>query len=433
MQEAQPTENENWTRRSVFVVLICLAVYVFDVYELSSYGVALPGIIQEFNISRLQAGALSTITLWVYRIGAILLLPLADLYGRRILLALSVLGYSLITGLSGLAPTWLTFGIAASATRFPISVGGQLSSVMATESAPTKGRALAQGVWAAGYPIGYVLVALASVALLPTLGWRYMYFLGIVPAILVVFVLRFIPESRHFEKVKSDRAAQGKRHNIFLGFWQVMRRYPSESAKATFVILAYGFWGGFGTWVPLYLNTEKGLGPTTTGIWLAIWWFVAAFSTAGAGWIAQRFGRKWPNIAFVIPAGILMATFGLWTDPTIIFIVGLLLASLFLMPFGQGAWGWTQEIFPTEVRATAFAATGFVGGVLSSFYSLIPGFTPTVGASFPIFGIGYLTLAIAFFIMKETVHTELIQEVGERAGDGQVTEPAAVASKAVSA
>ncbi len=85
------------------------------------------------------------------------------------------------------------------------------------------------------------------------------------------------------------------------------------------------------------------------------------------------------------------------------------------------------------MRATAFAATGFVGGVLSSFFSLIPGFTSSVGASFPIFGIGYLTLAIAFFIMKETVHTELIQEVGERVGEGQAAEPAAAAPKAVSA
>lgn len=431
MQEAQ--QNENWTRRSLVVVILCLVVYVFDVYELSSYGVALPGIIQEFNISRLEAGALSTITLWVYRVGAILLLPLADLYGRRILLALSVLGYSLITGLSGLAPTWLTFGIAASATRFPISVGGQLSSVMATESAPTRGRAQAQGLWAAGYPIGYVLVALASVAVLPTLGWRYMYFLGILPAVLVVFVLRYIPESRHFEKVKTDRETEGKRLNVFQSFWHVMRTYPSESAKATFVILAYGFWGGFGTWVPLYLNTEKGFGPTTTGVWLAIWWSVAAISTVAAGWLAQRFGRKWTNIALVIPAGILMATFGLWSDPAIIFIVGLLLASLFLMPFGQGTWGWTQEMFPTEVRATAFAATGFVGGVLSSFFSLIPGFTSSVGASFPIFGLGYLTLAIAFYIMKETVHTELIEEVGERAGEPLVAEPGAVASKPVGA
>jgi AAHS family cis,cis-muconate transporter-like MFS transporter len=430
MQAAEQTEN--WTRRGFFVVLLCLGVYIFDVYELSSYGVALPAIIQEFNISRLDAGVLSTITLWMYRVGSILLLPLADLYGRRILLALSVLGYSVITGLSGLAPSWLTFSIAASATRIPISGGGLLSSVMATESAPTKGRALAQGIWAAGYPLGYVLVALASVLVLPTLGWRYMYFLGILPAILVVLVLRYIPESRHYVKVKVDREAQGKRLNVFQSYWQVMRTYPVESAKATFLILAYGFWGGFGTWVPLYLNTEKGFGPSTTGVWLAIWWFVAAFSTAGAGWLAQRFGRKWTNIGLVIPAGILMATFGLWDSPVIIFIVGLLLASLFLMPFGQGTWGWAQEMFPTEVRATAFAATGFVGGVISSFYSLIPGFTSSVGAAFPYFGLGYLTLAIGFFVMKETVHAELIEEVGERAGEGETAGAAAAASGTVS-
>src|SRR5918911_475184 len=119
MQAAEQTEQQTWTRRALFIVLLCLAVYVFDVYELTSYGVALPAIVNEFGISRLEAGALNTITLWMYRVGSIMLLPLADIYGRRILLALAVLGYSAITGLSGLAPTWLTFGIAASATRIP--------------------------------------------------------------------------------------------------------------------------------------------------------------------------------------------------------------------------------------------------------------------------------------------------------------------------
>jgi MFS family permease len=287
---------------------------------------------------------------------------------------------------------------------------------MATEAAPQSGRALAQGLQAAGYSLGYVLVALASVALLPTLGWRYMYFLGILPAVLVFFIMRWIPESRHFQQVKDRQAAVGKRPNVLRTYWSVARRYPVEVAKGSFVTLAYGFWAGFGTWVPLFLSTERGLGAATTGTWLAIWWFVAMFATVGGGWLAQRFGRRRTNVTLVLVTVPIFAAYGLLTDQTALFIGGLLLCSLFLAPFGQGTWGAVQELFPTECRATGFATANFIGGTIATFYYLIPGIMPSVAASFPVFAAGYALLAVAFYILKDTLKSDLIETVGEHAG-----------------
>ena len=376
-------------------------------------------ILAEFNISRLDAGALTAVVGWTGRVSGLILVPFADVYGRRAVLAAGVLGYSLLTGLTGITGNWLQFSAAATATRFPITAANFPSSIMATEAAPVSGRAMAQGLQAAGYSLGYVLVAIASVALLPTLGWRYMYFLGILPAILVFFIMRHIPESRHFTKVKAHQAAEGKKPSLLRGYWSVMRRYPVEVAKGSFVTLTYGFWAGFGVWVALYLSTERGLGAATTGTWLAIWWFVAMFATVGGGWLAQRFGRRRTNVTLVLLTVPIFATYGMLTDHLALFVGGLLLCSLFLAPFGQGTWGAVQELFLTEVRATGFATANFLGGTIASFYSLIPGLTPSVADSFPIFAAGYAFLALAFYLLKETLKSDLIETVGERAGGGE--------------
>ncbi len=416
---AELRSADAWTRTSKIVVGLCFVAYIFDVYELTTYQVALPAIVSEFGLSRLDAGALNLIVGWVGRFAGLMLVPLADLYGRRIVLAGGVLGYSVLTGLTGFAQNFFQFGLAASATRLPITAANYPSSIMATEAAPPSGRALAQGLQAAGYPVGFVLVSLASVAFIPTLGWRFMYFLGIVPAVLTFFILRNIPESRHFTRVKELRSAEGKRPNMLRVYWNTMRRYPKEVGIGAWVLASYYMWNGFGVFVALYISTERGLGAATTGTWLAIWWTVAIFATIGGGWLAQRWGRKWTNITLVLATVPLYATYGLLTDSTALFIVGLLLCSLFLAPFGQGTWGWVEETFPTEVRATGFATASFIAGVAQAFYSLIPGIMPSVAASFPIFAAGYALLALGFFVMKETINKPLIETVGQRAGDGQ--------------
>ena len=417
---------DRWTRPAIAVVAVCLLVYVFDVYELTTFQVALPAILSDFHLTLLDAGVLLLITAWVGRVAGLVLVPLADAFGRRTMLAVGVLGYSLLTGFTGLAQNFLQFGAAATATRIPITAGNFPSTIMATEAAPKSGRALAQGLQTAGYPVGFVLVSLASVWLLPSLGWRYMYFLGIIPAVLVFFIIRYIPESRHFRHVKDHRESEGKQLNVFRTFADTIRRYPVEVAKGSFVLTTYYFWNGFGVFVSTFLAQERGVDAATRGTWLAIWWSIAIFATIGGGWVAQRWGRRWTNIGLVVVTVPLFATYGLLTDWGALFIVGLILCSLFLAPFGQGTWGWVMEIFPTECRATGFSVANFIGGVVSSFYVLIPAAMHSIGASFPIFAAGYAFLAVAFLLLNETIREELIQLVGERAGkaQGEVTAPA---------
>src|SRR3569833_832680 len=110
---------DKWTRPAAIVVGVCFLAYVFDIYELTTFQVALPAILNEFNISRLDAGALVLLVGWIGRVAGLVLVPFADIYGRRAVLAVGVFGYSLLTGLTGFTQSWFQFGVAVTATRGP--------------------------------------------------------------------------------------------------------------------------------------------------------------------------------------------------------------------------------------------------------------------------------------------------------------------------
>ena len=93
------------------------------------------------------------------------------------------------------------------------------------------------------------------------------------------------------------------------------------------------------------------------------------------------------------------------------------MCSLFLAPFGQGTWGWVMEIFPTEVRATGFSLAKFISGISAFFYALIPAIMGSVAASFPIFAASYALLAVALMLLKDTIRDDLIDLVGDHAGE----------------
>ena len=99
MEDANTSSDcDRWTRPAIVVVALCFLVYIFDVYEISTFQVVLPAILADFNLSLLDAGVLFLLTGWASRIAGLVLVPLADTIGRRSMLGWGVLGYSLLTG-----------------------------------------------------------------------------------------------------------------------------------------------------------------------------------------------------------------------------------------------------------------------------------------------------------------------------------------------
>ena len=256
---APATSDERWTSYSATVLAICILGWAFDIYEATIMQLVTPILIKEWGITPATMGTVTTISRWVGLIGTFAFPVLADLYGRKPVLIWSILGYSLLTGLTGFSTGWVTLLIFSSLTRIALAGENPVGMLLVTETAPTKWRATALGGLVGGYPLGYMLCSLAALVMVPLWGWRALYFLGILPALLVLWVRLGIKESPRYERVTTQMLREGlkKRLDIFAPF----RSYPRESVLATLVYFLYLFtWVGWSAWMPFYLASEKHLG-----------------------------------------------------------------------------------------------------------------------------------------------------------------------------
>ena len=416
MTTAQITANPTaWSRDSIIILVVCILGWVFDVYEQTVMQIVTPILIKEWGVTPATIGNVTTIGRWVGMIGIFVFPALADLYGRKPLLILSVVGYSLFSGLTGFATGWVTLLIFTSINRVALSGELPVGMVMVSEFSPTRWRGTALAVLVGGFPLGYLLCSLAASVVVPAYGWRALYFLGVLPALLVVWIRIGVKESPRFERVTTTMVKDGLRRRLDL--WSPVRAYPREMLVASLVYFFYLFtWIGWSAWMPQFLAAEKKLGFQTTVSYLSIWMFVAIFAYWICGWLSDQFGRRYIIPVFAVPAAALIAVMGSLNDPTHLFWAGLFANFLILGSFGTGL-GYTTELFPTQIRGTAVGAAYTFGVALGSLAPAILGWIATsysVAAGLPLLAVSFLALAPLFlFIAPDTSGKEMADFVGE--------------------
>jgi MFS family permease len=288
--------------------------------------------------------------------------------------------------------------------------------IMVSETAPTKWRATALGGLVGGYPFGYMLCSLAALVVVPLWGWRSLYWLGILPALLVLWVRLGVKESPRFERVTSAMLTEGlrKRFNI----WSPIREYPREMLTATSLYFFYLFtWIGWSAWMPQFLANEKHLGFQTTASYLSIWMFCAIFAYYLCGWLSDLFGRRYVIPGFILPASILLVVLGYLDTPSSLFWVGLALNFLITGSFGAGL-GYNTELFPTQIRGTAVGTAFTFGSAAAASAPAIVGWIATsysIAAALPLLALSFFLLVPMFlFVARETTRKELADFVGQR-------------------
>ena len=410
--------DARWTSYSVTVLVICILGWAFDIYEATIMQIVTPILIKEWGISPATIGLVTTISRWVGLIGTFVFPALADLYGRRPALIGTILGYSIFTGLTGLSTGWVSLLIFSSLTRIALGGESPVGILLVTETAPKKWRATALGGLVGGYPVGYLLCSLAALAVVPLWGWRSLYFLGVLPALLVLWVRLGVKESPRYERVTAQMVKQGlkKRLDILSPF----SAYPRESIIATLVYFLYLFtWVGWSAWMPFYLANERHLGFPTMARYLSIWMFCAIFAYWICGWLCDTFGRRYVIPAFAVPGAVLLVTMGQLETPASLFWVGLAANFLITGSFGTGL-GYTSEIFPTQIRGTAVGATYAIGLGFGSLAPLIMGWIATaksIAAGLPLLALSFLLLAPLFlWFARDVTRKELADFVGQTAG-----------------
>src|SRR5579864_5236109 len=280
----------------------------------------------QFGVTKKEIVFTTFATLAMRPVGALLFGLLADRYGRRIPLMANVLYFSVIELACGFAPNFTTFLVLRA--LFGIGMGGEwgVGASLAMEAAPVKLRGILSGILQSGYSIGYLLAAVAARFLLPAWGWRPMFWIGALPALLALYIRTKVPESEAWKQRKA--ASTGQVLRIVGGQW---KRFAYLVVLMTFMMfLSHGTQDLY----PDFLKEVHKIAATTVAN-IAIIYNIGA--VAGAilfGYISQAAGRRKGMISALALSLLLIP---LWAFGSSIWI---LVAAAFVMQMGvQGAWG----------------------------------------------------------------------------------------------
>jgi SHS family lactate transporter-like MFS transporter len=295
-------------------------------------------------------------------VGALIFGLIADRWGRRIPLMLDIVFYSLMEVLSGLAPTYRAFYVLR--LLYGVGMGGAwgVGASLAMESVPTKWRGVLSGVLQEGYAIGNLLAAVAFWTVFPHWGWRRMFFIGVVPALLTLIMLFRVEESESWKAAAASRKTWPEYFKVIAENWKLFLYLVALMAMMNF--MSHGTQDLY----PTFLQVERHFSTQTTAI-------ISVISMAGAiiggtlvGLYSDRYGRR---RAMSIATLLAILLIPLWVfAPTI----ALISVGAFLIQFMvQGAWGvipaHINELSPKETR-------GFLPGFAYQVGVLIAARTP---------------------------------------------------------
>jgi len=299
-----------------------------------------------------------TLTLACRAIGAVLFGRLADRYGRRPTLMVNVLCYSLLEFLSGLAPSLTVFLILRA--LYGVAMGGEwgVGASLTMESVPARWRGPVSGLLQAGYPSGYLLASVLYLAL-PWLTWRGMFMVGVIPALLVLYIRRTVPESPDWQaRTQAERR---------VGIVPVLRSHAGLVIFAALVMMGFNFFshGSQDLYPSQFLGAQHKLSPGTISVITIVANIGAMLGGLLFGSLSQRIGRKW---AIVIAALLALPALRLWAFSSTPVLLGL---GAFLMQVCvQGAWGvvpvYLNELSPASIRGTFPGLVYQLGNLLAS-------------------------------------------------------------------
>lgn len=282
-----------------------------------------------------------TATLAFRPVGAILFGFLADRFGRRLPLMLNVVYFSIIELLSGFSQTYTQFLILRA--LFGIGMGGEwgVGASLAMEETPKKWRGVLSGILQSGYSIGYLLAALATRFVLPQLGWRWMFWLGALPALLALYIRTKVPESKAWQEHRAPN------------FQAIARAVASHGKGFAYLVVLMTFMmflsHGTQDLYPDFLKNSRHIAASTVP-WIAILYNIGAVVGAVIfGQLSQSFGRRYSMIAALILS---LCVIPFWAFGSTLVVLA---AGAFLMQAGvQGAWGiipvHLNEVVPDAVR-----------------------------------------------------------------------------------
>jgi MFS family permease len=356
--------------------------WLFDGFEtyalILTVGPALHQLLDPGHYAQIPAyaGTIIAITLLGWGLGGLLGGVLADYIGRKRMMIIAVLAYSVMTGLSAFSFNWISFALLRFMVGIAVGSEWATGSSMMAELWPDNARGKGAGLMQCGLGIGFFVASFVWLFISP-LGpdsWRYMYLIGVIPALLTLWIRRSIPESHLWEKADAKRRAaleQKRSGQVLDESEQKLARFTlvdlfSDPAirKQTIIVFlmslttTVGFWG-ISTWVPPFvagIAAKNGLPAAAWASYAGMAYTVGSvLGYISLGFLADAYGRKPVTIAYFVLALLLTPVLFFWTQDLKMLLILACVNAFFSN--GQYTWMpvWLPELYPTRMRATALA------------------------------------------------------------------------------
>jgi len=340
------------------VVAAAYLGWTLDAFDFFIMVFVLRNIAETFSTTITAVTIAILLTLAMRALGAWIFGRMADRFGRRPTLMLDVLMYSVLELATAFSPTLTVFFILRA--LYGIAMGGEwgVGASLTMESIPAKWRGPVSGLLQAGYPSGYLLASIVYWIAFPLVGWRGMFVIGALPAFLVLYIRRAVPESPDW----AARRAAGPHPSI----WQVLGRNVGLTVYVVVLMTAFNFFShGSQDLYPTFLQVQHKFSTGTVATIAIIYNIGAILGGIGFGALSQHIGRR---AAIVIAAVAALPVIPLWAFAASPFALGL---GAFLMQICvQGAWGvipaHLNELSPAEIRGTFPGVTYQLGNLLAA-------------------------------------------------------------------
>lgn len=347
----------SWTKHQRDVTIAAYLGWTLDAFDFFLMVFMFKYISADFNVPLEEVTIAVTLTLAARPLGALIFGRLADHFGRRPVLMWNILAFSILEFASGFAPNLASLLVLR--TLFGVAMGGEwgIGSSLTMESIPARSRGLVSGLLQAGYPSGYLLASIVF-AFYDHLGWRGMFMIGVLPALLVFYIRRNVPES----PVWQEHISQPGRPN-FVG---VLTRDWQLAVYAIVMMTAMNFFShGSQDVYPTFLLVQHKFHPHLVAILSIIANVGALIGGLAFGMLSERTGRR---RAITIAALIALPVIPLWAFSATPLWLGV---GAFLMQICvQGAWGvipaHLNELSPAEIRATFPGLVYQLGNLIAS-------------------------------------------------------------------
>jgi benzoate transport len=374
--------------------------YATDGFDLLILGFMLRPISADLGLTQAQGASLVTATLFGAVLGGFGFGWLSDRLGRVRVLAWTIVLFAVFTGMCALAQGY--YDLLIYRTIAGLGLGGEFGIGMAlvAEACPAAERARVSSYVGLGWQGGVLAAAIVTPLLLPVIGWRGMFLLGILPAVAAYVIRRTLQEPELFlNRSKADRRQSS--------FRLLVKDAETIKLSIGMAILCsvqnFGYYGVM-IWLPNYLSTRFGLALTQTAVWTTATIAGMAIGIFVFGQVADRVGRRAAFFIYMSGAAVMVLLYSRLTDPTALLFAGMVMG-FFVNGMLGGYGALMSELYPTAARATAQNVLFNIGRAVGGFGPLLVGLVASAkGFEFAI------TLLAALYVVDLVTMWLLIPE-----------------------